>query len=328
MEPVSLFHGVVNAMTWRALTSLLLFACVASPAAAQVDLSGTWSVRMHEDWMERWPGPDPGDFTGLPLNEDGKAWAQSYSPSQLSMPERQCLYYPQTYRVVGPFAPRIWPEAAPGAGIIAWRMSGAVDMSPRTIWMDGRPHPPTTAPHTNEGFSTGVWRGRMLVVTTTHMKAGPLRRNGAFTSDNATMTEYFVRHGDLLTVTAFIEDPATLAEPHVISRTFVHDPAINTQVYGNPCVPGIEAPGLAAGEVPHYLPGTNPFVPEFAMLYNLPQEVVLGGADTLYPEFREKLRAIYKRPPVCGRYCCGWGGGNSGVAGQGDAPNLKCITAP
>src|SRR5215204_4963306 len=140
MEADTVFRGMVRTMS-RAAIPLALLITLAAPASAQVDLSGTWSVRMHEDWMERWPGPDPGDFTGMPLNEDGRAWAQSYSPSQLSMPERQCLYYPQTYRVVGPFAPRIWPESAPGAGIIAWRMSGAVDMSPRAIWMDGRPHP-------------------------------------------------------------------------------------------------------------------------------------------------------------------------------------------
>jgi len=318
-------------VTWMAIHRLalvLLALAVATPAFAQVDLSGTWSVRMHEDWMERWPGPDPGDFTGLPLNADGRAWAQSYSPSQLSLPERQCLYYPQTYRVVGPFGPRIWPESAPGRGIIAWQMSGAVDMSPRAIWMDGRPHPPKSAPHTYEGFSTGVWQGRTLVVTTTHMKAGPLRRNGAFISDNTVMTEFIVRHDDLLTITALIDDPATLDEPQVLSRTFVHDPSIQIAVYGNACVPVLEAPGLARGEVPHYLPGQNPFIADMVKQYNLPREVVEGGAQTLYPEFRDKLRAIYSRPPACTRYCCGWGGGTSGAAGQGDIANLSCVTAP
>jgi hypothetical protein len=315
-------------MTARTLLCACLCLLAASSASAQVDISGTWSSRMHEDWMERWPGPDPGDFSGLPLNADGRAWAQSYSPSQLSLPERQCLYYPQTYRAVGPFGPRIWPESAPGAGIIAWHMSGAVDMSPRAIWMDGRPHPPAQAPHTFEGFSTGVWQGRTLVVTTTHMKAGPLRRNGAFITDDTIMTEYIVRHGDLLTITSIIEDPATLGEPHILSRTFVNDPTLNIAVFGNPCVPILEAPGLAAGEVPHYLPGQNPFVADMMRMYNLPREVVEGGAETLYPEFRDRLREVYKRPNACTRYCCGWGGGNSGAAGMGDAPNLQCITAP
>ena len=93
-------------MTARTFLCACLCLLAASSASAQVDISGTWSSRMHEDWMERWPGPDPGDFSGLPLNADGRAWAQSYSPSQLSLPERQCLYYPQTYRAFGPFGPR------------------------------------------------------------------------------------------------------------------------------------------------------------------------------------------------------------------------------
>ena len=76
----------------------------AAPTFAQVDLSGTWATRNHEDWMERWPGPDVGDFTGLPINEDGLARAQAYSPSMLALPERQCLYYGPTYTVIGPLA--------------------------------------------------------------------------------------------------------------------------------------------------------------------------------------------------------------------------------
>ena len=145
-------------------------------------------------------------------------------PSQLSMPERQCLYYPQTYRVVGPFGPRVWPEYGADGNVLAWRMNGAVDMTPRTIWMDGRPHPPKNAVHTHEGFSTGVWQGRTLVVTTTHMKEGPLRRNGVFHSDNVVMTEFIIRHDDMLTLTAIVDDPTVLDEPHIISRTFVNDP--------------------------------------------------------------------------------------------------------
>ena len=48
----------------------------------------------------------------------------------------------------------------------------------RTIWMDGRPHPPEYAPHTFMGFSTGEWNGDILTITTTHIKAGYFRRSG------------------------------------------------------------------------------------------------------------------------------------------------------
>ena len=52
---------------------------------------------------DRFPGPDAGDFTGLPLNEDGLARALSYSTSALAMPERQCMMYPPHYTEFGPF---------------------------------------------------------------------------------------------------------------------------------------------------------------------------------------------------------------------------------
>ena len=44
------------------------------------------------------------------------------------------------------------------------------------------------------------------------------------------------------------------------------------------------------------------------------------------PEFRKKLLEQYSRPASCGRYCCGWGGGNTGGPVGGDAPGLVCTT--
>ena len=48
-----------------------------------------------------------------------------------------------------------------------------------TIWMDGRPRPSKNAPHDQTGFTTGVWNGNELIATTTHLKTGYIRRNGA-----------------------------------------------------------------------------------------------------------------------------------------------------
>jgi hypothetical protein len=325
-------HAVLDDLVMTMTKKLSLFLMlallgVAQPVAAQIDLSGNWATRNHEDWMERWPGPDVMDLTGLPINDDARARALAYSGSLLAMPERQCLYYGATYTVIGPFGLKIWPESEPVNGrVIAWNLSGAVDKTPRTIWMDGRPHPSDEAPHTFAGFSTGEWQGNTLVITTTHMKASPLRRNGVPISDRATQMEYVTRHGDILTLTAVIEDPAYLTEAQVISRSYQFDPTLQMNVYPTPCTPAIEAPGLAAGEVPHYLPGENPFLMDMSKRYGLPQAATLGGAATLYPEFRKTLESQYERPSSCGRYCCGWGGGNTGNGGFNDAPNLSCTT--
>src|SRR5439155_25000589 len=88
----------------------------------------------------------------------------------------------------------------------------------RTIWMDGRPHPSEYAPHTWMGFSTGVWEGNMLTVTTTHIKQGWHRRENIPASDEVTVIEHYVRRGDMLTHISVAEDPIYLAEPLVKSE--------------------------------------------------------------------------------------------------------------
>lgn len=300
-----------------------------SPAFAQMDLTGSWASRMHEDWIDRFPGPDVVDYLGLPLNDEGRAKALAYSSSQLSMPERQCLMYQPQYTVLGPQSLQIWPDADPVSGrLIALKISGAGDRSPRTIWMDGRAHPPKLAPHAFEGFSTGVWQGTMLIVSTTHMKAGYLRRNGVPGSDETTMTEFFVRHDQVLTITAVIDDPVYLSEPHVISRSWQLDPdLVQTLLYANPCTPSEEIERLGvSGTVPHYLPGRNPFVNEVGTLYHLPLEAVLGSARTLYPEYRKTLKPEYVAPSFCARYCCGWLSTLAPTV-SGDASGLNCTPA-
>jgi hypothetical protein len=47
--------------------------------------------------------------------------------------------------------------------------------------------------------------------------------------------------------------------------------------------------------VPHFLPGQNPFLKDFADKYGLPFEAVWGGAETTYPEYQSKLEAMMGR---------------------------------
>ena len=302
---------------------LLPVVLMSVPAFAQIDLSGNWVSRQNEDWQERGPGPDVVDYLGLPLNDEGRARSLSYSASALSLPERQCLYYPPHYVVLGPQGIRIWADTDPNNGrILAWNISAAIDRSIIKIWMDGRPHPSENALHSLSGFTTGVWEGETLTTYTTHYKAGYLRRNGVPTSDQATFTAHISRHGDTLTILGIIEDPLYLTQPHIISRSWQLDPTSNLTTVPAPCVPEAELPDLKGeGDVPHYLPGKNPFVEDVTEMYKIPVEAVLGGAETMYPEFRKKLKDNYVPPPMCARYCCGWGGG-----GGNPAPNLQCIT--
>jgi hypothetical protein len=87
-----------------------------------------------------------------------------------------------------------------------------------------------------QGSSTARWqfpggRGRgpvptgQLVVTTTRMRPGYLRKNGIPYSRNAVLTEYFVRLVDddtqeYLAVTTMVDDPQYLAQPYVKTYQF------------------------------------------------------------------------------------------------------------
>ena len=154
--------------------------------------------------------------------------------------------------------------------------------------MDGRPHPPANAPHTWQGFSTGKWEGNMLTITTTHLKIGWIRRNGIPRSDRATVVEHWIRHENYLTWVVIVTDPVYLTEPFIRTTDFVLDP--DQQIAPYPCevVVEIQRP---RGAIPHHLPGTNPFLNEFADKHGLPRDAARGGAETMYPEFLQTMAA-------------------------------------
>ena len=197
----------------RVNLTAVLFLCAGLPALAQIDLSGSWQSKNHEDALERGAGPNPGDFTGIPFNASGRAYALMNSQSQISMPERICAFYSQWHMMVGTFGVKIWNETDSVTGkTVAWVVGAWEDRAQMTIWMDGRPHPSANAPHSQAGFTTGVWDGDVLTATTTHMLTGYLRRNGVMTSDQATMITHFIRHGDMLTLGS--SEPPRLLEQH------------------------------------------------------------------------------------------------------------------
>jgi hypothetical protein len=54
----------------------------------------------------------------------------------------------------------------------------------------------------------------------------------------------------------------------------------------------------AKGVVPHFLPGANPFLTEFAARHRLPLEAARGGAETMYPDFRRRMKTLPVPPPL------------------------------
>src|SRR5438067_4668946 len=269
-------------------------ALCAAPAAAQINLSGDWNPRMHENQPDRGPGPELGDYTGLPITDGARLAAETWDAARLSVREHQCKVHISPYIYHGPLQVRIWEEKDPRTQqVVAIKNYVNTYEQERTIWMDGRPHPPAWAPHTWMGFSTGKWEGDILTVYTTHMKRGWLRRNGLRASDQTTLTEHFIRHGDHLTHVNIVTDPDSLTEPFIRTQDFIPRVA-NGEGWLYPCEPVAEIV-RPKGTVPHYLPGENPFLREFADLYKIPVGAALGGAETSYPEYQSKLKGTNAR---------------------------------
>jgi glyoxylase-like metal-dependent hydrolase (beta-lactamase superfamily II) len=292
-------------------------ACAAwvSTALAQNDVAGDWDQAgggifgFQEEFLDRGGGPDLGDYAGLPINDALRYKASLYSPSWLTVPEHQCLPHPSTYQYRSPGALSIVKEYdAVTQRLTAYRFYGSYGLA-RTVWMDGRPRPAASARHTYEGFSTGSWEGNRLVVETTHLKAGFLRRNGIAHSDRARMLEVFVRHDDYLTLVTAVDDPLYLDEPFVRSTDFRLDPRPNPRLaeFGGfvnggdgegfgasdvffKCAPTEEI-AIERGTVPSFMPGANEHLDMFATRHNVPLDAALGGSATLYPEYAQRLRA-------------------------------------
>src|SRR5258706_10542356 len=87
---------------------VVLAALAARPILAQerspVDLTGTWRWIHHEDAYEmaQGPGADPGQYSGLPLNDAARMRADTYAEEWVSTsPLMQCRPRSVTYQPLG-----------------------------------------------------------------------------------------------------------------------------------------------------------------------------------------------------------------------------------
>jgi len=275
--------------------NLLLTVILASTMAAGqnrptqisgVDITGSWGNA----------GPGTGenqivDYAGEPLNEAGRLYALSWNPTLMTTRQQQCAGY-EPIRLMERGSRRIWEVRDPYTQkLISIGMYGQITEGTRTIWMDGRPHPPAYAKHSFVGFSTGKYEGSALTVYTTHLKRNWIRTpNGVPFSDQATLIEHFIRHGDRLTYVAVLTDPVYFTEPLVTATDLlraVQDPV--AWLYA--CDDGEQILGRRPDQVPNYLFGQNPFLREHADRFHIPLLATLGGAETMYPDILGKFKA-------------------------------------
>src|SRR5262245_7199804 len=132
-----------------------VFCCasfVSAPAFAQVDFSGLWANRYHEDQPERSPGGELGDYTGVPINDAARLRADSWDAALYGLKEWQCRPHNAAYMWRSVHPARITKEDKAVTGEVVAFHVNFDDLIERMIYLDGRPHPPEEALHTWAGF--------------------------------------------------------------------------------------------------------------------------------------------------------------------------------
>jgi hypothetical protein len=197
-------------------------------AQAPIDITGYWVALVTDDWRYRMLTPPKGNVDYLPVTAEARRVAGEWDPAKDEAAGEQC----RAYGAAGVMR-------LPGRLNITWDNENTLKLETDTGTQTRRfvfgAAPPAAEP-TWQGVSSARWagpggRGRgpiptgQLVVTTTRMRPGYLRKNGVPYSANAVLTEYFVRLVDdaeqeYLVLTQMVEDPQYLAQPYVKTYQF------------------------------------------------------------------------------------------------------------
>src|SRR5947208_12701705 len=88
--------------TIRPAFLLAFVAGIATPAFPQVDFSGEWAPLYHEDFPERIPGPELGDYMGIPINDAARLRGDAYDADRISVvTEYECRPHGADYSMRG-----------------------------------------------------------------------------------------------------------------------------------------------------------------------------------------------------------------------------------
>jgi hypothetical protein len=285
-------------LSWMAAAGISVAALLAiQPAAAQSMMNGYWAPLLHQDAYPYAGGPDPGDFSGLPITDAALKIALQYSADEFEQPELMCRPFPATYGPRALSTMRVWDTTDPQTQEqikIETQMAFAVQH--RTIWMPASNHPQPSASeqHTWQGYSTGRWVGNVLWVHTDHLKPAYLQRSqGLPLSDKTTMDERIFRYGNILVDIMMISDPAYLSRPFIYSKLYAYNPHGNMDPY--PCSVHNQVPA-PEGYVPMRLPFYTTNYNDLFANKGIPLEAAKGGEQTMFPEYQDYLKTLPPNP--------------------------------
>src|SRR5439155_10886680 len=172
----------------------------AQPASAKpsapIDLTGYWVAEITEDWRWRMVTPGKGDYQSIPITAAAEKIADAWDPAKDEAAGEQCRSYG---------APALM--RAPTRLNITWDDDNTLkvqsDYGMQTRLLHFGSWKSTGAPPTWQGDSVARWetqpgrgansgaRSGGLVVSTSRLRPGYLRKNGVPYSADTVMTEYW-----------------------------------------------------------------------------------------------------------------------------------------
>ena len=237
----------------------------APPPTAQsqagFDLTGVWVSVVTEEWRWRMLTPPKGDFDSIPITDEARTVGNTWDPARDTAEGNACRAYgavgvmriPARFRFSWQDANTLKVEVdagqqtrlfrfgsdlqAPagssdfqGFSVATWLRAGGLD--PAAAQARGRgafgafiP----AAPGRGNAAPPPPPRGGTLLIRTTHMKPGYIRKNGGPYRENATLTEYFNTHrtpdgNQWLTVTQLVRDPRYIQGEYVSNWHYRKEP--------------------------------------------------------------------------------------------------------
>ena len=197
-------------------------------AAAPRDFTGYWVSVVTEHWHLRMLMPPKGDYAMLPLNAAARKVADAWDPAKDKADGNECKAYGAANIMRVPSRLNIhWVDDN--------TLQLDVDSGTQTRVFHFGGAPPADFQPQWQGYSVAAWEGLggrgggratgQLRVTTTRLRAGLLRKNGAPYSENARLDEYFETftepNGDQwLVVTSIVTDPQYLTQPYASTYGF------------------------------------------------------------------------------------------------------------
>ena len=208
-------------------------ASASAKASAPIDLTGYWVALVTEEWRFRMITPAKGDYSRVPMTPEARKIAGAWDPAADEAAGNQCKAYGAAAIMRAPTRLHItW------AGDNTLRIDTDTGTQTRLFHFDASPSPNES---TWQGHSRAQWErpgavpaarpaaptsdAKSLKAVTTNMRSGYLRRNGVPYSETAVLTEYFdvaplADGGQVLLVTAVVENPRYLQQPFIVSSQF------------------------------------------------------------------------------------------------------------